>query len=83
MNPSECLRGAGTRDEPLRMSALEASQGSAESGDENRGNALICTFQKQCTIFRMLCFEKRNLVMSLTNPYTICGRLTLKDVRWF
>ena len=36
-------------------------QGSAESGDENRDDALICTFQKQCTIFRMLCFEKKNL----------------------
>ena len=46
----------------------------------------IDTFRKQCTIFRMQCFEKKNLerlmyytVMSLTNPHTIRGRPTLKD----
>ena len=36
--------------------------GSAESGDENQHDALItCTFRKQRTIFRTLCFEKKNL----------------------
>ena len=46
--------------------------------------------RKQRTIFRMLCFEKKNLegltdytVMPLTNPHTIRGRPTLKDVERF
>ena len=47
-------------------------------------------FEKQRTIVRMLCFEKKNLerlmdymVMSLTNPHTIRGRPTLTDVKHF
>ena len=67
-----------------RDSFVNTCRGSG--GDENRHDALISTFRKQRTIFRMLCFEKKNLerlmhytVMSLTNPHTICGRPTLKD----
>ena len=47
-------------------------------------------FEKQRAIVRMLCFETKNLerlmdytVMSLTNPHTIRGRPTLKDVERF
>ena len=67
-----------------RDSFVNTCRGSG--GDENRHDALISTFRKQHTIFRMLCFEKKNLeslmhhtVMSLTNPHTIRGRPTLKD----
>ena len=45
---------------------------------------------QQRTIVRMLCFETKNLqrlmdytVISLTNPHTIRGRPTLKDVERF
>ena len=57
--------------------------GSAESGDENRHDALNLSerFEKQCTIVRMLCFEANNLqrlmdytVMLLTNPHAIHKR---------
>ena len=47
-------------------------------------------FEKQRAIVRMLCVETKNLerfmdytVMSLTNPHTIRGRPTLKDVERF
>ena len=50
----------------------------------------VNTFEKQRTIVRMLCFETKNLqrlmdytVISLTNPHTIRGRPTLKDVERF
>ena len=79
MKPSECLRGAGTRDKPLRMSAWEASQGSAESEDENRDDALICTFQKQCTIFRMLCFEKKTWKDKINALY---GHVAYKSIHY-
>ena len=61
-------------------------------GDENRHDAFnLCEhFEKQRTIVRMLCFETKNLqrlmdytVISLTNPHTIRGRPTLKDVERF
>ena len=47
-------------------------------------------FEKQRAIVRMLCFETKNLerlmaytVMSLTNPLTIRGRPTPKDIARF
>ena len=67
------------------------SHGSAESG-VRIGTMLSSSarFENKSTIFRMLCFEKKNLeglkhymVMSLTNPYTIRGILTLKDAERF
>ena len=50
----------------------------------------VNTSKKQRTIVRMLCFETKDLqrlmdytVISLTNPHTIRGRPTLKDVERF
>ena len=50
----------------------------------------VNTSKEQRTIVRMLCFETKDLqrlmdytVISLTNPHTICGRPTLKDVERF
>ena len=47
-------------------------------------------FENNVQSFRMLCFEKKNFeglkhctVMSLTNPFTIGGIPTLKDVERF
>ena len=47
-------------------------------------------FENNVQSFRILCFEKKNLeglkhyrVMSLTNPHTIRGIPTLKDVERF
>ena len=78
------------RDSRIVLLTHVGGQGIAESGDENRHDALICTFRKQRTIFRMLCSEKKNLerlthytVVLLTNPHTIRGGRTLQDVEWF
>ena len=67
------------------------SHGCAESG-VRIGTMLSSSalFENNVQSFRMLCFEKKNLeglkhyrVMSLTNPHTIRGIPTLKDVERF
>ena len=67
------------------------SHGSRESG-VRIGSMLSSSarFENNVQSFRMLCFEKKNLeglkhytVMSLTNPFTIRGIPTLKDVERF
>ena len=67
------------------------SHGSTESGVRIGSMlSLSARFENNVQSFRMLCFEKKNLeglkhctVMSLTNPFTIGGIPTLKDVERF